>query len=654
MVQELEYEKSMHVFIPLEKKSSQWQPGDEIFRESEERYRTILESINEVYYEVDISGNLTFFTNELCKILGYSENELMGMNNRSYMDEEYSKEVFQAYHHAFNTGSPANGLNIKLIRKDGAPRYVETSIALMKDKNGQPVGFRGVCRDITHRKEAEEVLRKSEERYRTILECIVDGYFEVDIAGNYTFVNDALCKMRGYSESELMGTNNRQYTDPETAKMVYSYFNRVYTTGRPVTGLVYKTFKKDGTEIFVESSVSLMKDKDDQITGFRAMVRDITERKKIEDLFTIRNRFAEIFITVPDDDMYKEILKVIVEVMNSMYGMLGYIDENGSLVIPSMTQYLWDLCQVPQKTAVFAHDTWKDSTWSRAIKEKRYLYSNEPSLNIPEGHISILRHISLPIIYQGKAIGLFMVANKYTDYTDEDVKRLETIAAEISPILNAKIQQQIEERGRKQAEEKTKKSLEKLRRSTEKIISAMALTVETRDPYTAGHQKRVADLARSIAKEMGLSEDQIDGIRMAGRIHDIGKLAVPSDILSKPSRLSELEFGIIKTHPEAAYDILKDIEFDWPIAQIVLQHHERLDGSGYPHRLSGENILLESRVLAVADVVEAMAFHRPYRPALGPEKAIEEITQHKGIQYDPDVVDACLKVLINYEFQKDY
>jgi putative nucleotidyltransferase with HDIG domain len=172
----------------------------------------------------------------------------------------------------------------------------------------------------------------------------------------------------------------------------------------------------------------------------------------------------------------------------------------------------------------------------------------------------------------------------------------------------------------------------------------MSLTVETRDPYTSGHQKRVSNLARVIAQEMGLSKDITDSIRMAGIIHDIGKISVPAEILSKPTKLSNMEFGLIKVHPQTGYDILKEVELPYPIAKTVLQHHERLDGSGYPQGLKGENIILEARVLAVADVVEAMASYRPYRPAKGVDVALEEIEKNKGILYDPEVVEVCLKL----------
>jgi PAS domain S-box-containing protein/putative nucleotidyltransferase with HDIG domain len=203
---------------------------------------------------------------------------------------------------------------------------------------------------------------------------------------------------------------------------------------------------------------------------------------------------------------------------------------------------------------------------------------------------------------------------------------------------------------RKKAEEQRQQTLQNLRKAMNGIILAMAATVETRDPYTAGHQRRVADLARAMAKELGLPAEQIDGIRMAGLVHDLGKISVPAEILSKPTKLNEIEFSLIKTHPQVSYDILKDIDFPWPVAQTVYQHHERINGAGYPQGLKGEEMLIEARILAVADVVEAIASHRPYRPAHGIKAALEEISRHKGTLYDAAAVEVCLKLFEENRF----
>lgn len=206
--------------------------------------------------------------------------------------------------------------------------------------------------------------------------------------------------------------------------------------------------------------------------------------------------------------------------------------------------------------------------------------------------------------------------------------------------------------GRRQAEMDLKRTVNQLRLTVKQTVNALAITSEKRDPYTAGHQQRVSQLACTVASEMGLDEDTIEGIRVAGLLHDIGKIYVPAEILSKPARLTTMEMGIMKTHSEVGYDILKEVPFPWPVADIVLQHHERMDGSGYPNGLSGEEMLVQSRIISVADVVEAMSSHRPYRAALGIERALDEISRNKGKLYDSDMVDICLRLFRNgFQFQ---
>ncbi len=206
--------------------------------------------------------------------------------------------------------------------------------------------------------------------------------------------------------------------------------------------------------------------------------------------------------------------------------------------------------------------------------------------------------------------------------------------------------------GRKKTEDDIKQNSLRTRKALEETIHAISSLAEQRDPYVAGHQRRVADLARAIATQMGLTTDRIEGISMAAAIHDIGKISIPADILGRPAKLTCTEFNFIKTHAKSGYDILKDIKFPWPIARMIIEHHERMNGSGYPNGLSKNSTLLESRILAVADVVEAMTSRRPYRPPLGIDAALNEITRNKSILYDPEVVDACLRIfkMNNYKF----
>jgi putative nucleotidyltransferase with HDIG domain len=182
------------------------------------------------------------------------------------------------------------------------------------------------------------------------------------------------------------------------------------------------------------------------------------------------------------------------------------------------------------------------------------------------------------------------------------------------------------------------------------VMDAVLKVFQLKDPYTAAHQKKVALLSSAIAKEMNLSEGQIESIYIAAMIHDIGKISVPSEILSKPDSINEAEYTLIKNHPEIAFETLKDIESPWQTTEIIIQHHERLDGSGYPFGLTNEDIILEAKILGVADIIEAMSSHRPYRPSLGIDHALEEIVQNKGKLYDPKVVDACVSVFNEKKF----
>lgn len=209
---------------------------------------------------------------------------------------------------------------------------------------------------------------------------------------------------------------------------------------------------------------------------------------------------------------------------------------------------------------------------------------------------------------------------------------------------------------RKIIEKKLKESNIKLKKTLSDTISILASIVEVRDPYTSGHQKRVAQLAADIAEEMKLDSDRVESIKVAAQVHDIGKINLPESILTRPGKLSEIEYDMIKTHSQLGHDMISRVKFPWPIAEFVLQHHERINGSGYPNGLKGNEIYLEAKILGVADVVEAMFSHRPYRPALGINKALEEINKNKGKLYDPDVVDACNRVvkIRKFKFQDDF
>ncbi|MCX5848885.1 MAG: PAS domain S-box protein, partial [Deltaproteobacteria bacterium] len=364
---------------------------------------------------------------------------------------------------------------------------------------------------------------------------------------------------------------------------------------------------KNGKLLWIESSFSFIRDVNGKPVSILGEGRDITERKLMEyDL-----RASEINFRHSLDDSPLGV-RIVTTEGETIYANKAILDIYGYYSVEELNN-----TPLQERYTKESYDNYKTR------KEKRL----RGELGPPEYEISIVRK-------------------------NGEIRHVHVLRKEI--FWSGKKQSQVIYQDitlRRQAEEKLKETLETLRRSIRTTIQVLGIASEARDPYTAGHQRRVADLARAIATEMGLPHNTIEGIRMAGAIHDIGKISIPSEILCKPSMLTDLEFSLIKAHTQYSYEIMKDVESPWPLAEIVYQHHERINGSGYPRGLKGEDIIIEARILAVADVVEAMTSYRPYRPALGLELALEEIENNAGILYDRKVADACLKLFRDKRFK---
>jgi PAS domain S-box-containing protein len=1121
--------------------------AEEALRKSEEKYRSILKKIEEGYYEVDLAGNFTFFNDAMCRIWGYPKEELMGMNNRQYTDKENAKRVFQAFNKVYRTGKPGKGYDYEIIKKDGTRSCVEASISLQKDSSGKAIGFRGIIRDITARKRAEETLRQSEDKFKYVFDHSVIGK-SITMPSGEVSVNKALCDMVGYRQEELNKKKWQDITHPDDIMLTQKAFDEIISGKKDFVRLAERYVHKNGSIVWVDLSTSLRRDQAGNPLYFMSSVVDITERKKAEQALQeneerfrllaessltgiyffqeghflyVNKALASIFgykveelvghlgpldLTHADDraevmenvrrrlfgemktihynfrglrkdgtvifaevhgarieyggkvgvigtllditdrkklqetlDKEREELKLIIdsspiivfykdkegrfirvnkvlaealkitekdfvgktvfdlyplqiaqamtaddqEVLQSGRPKLSIIEQyesasgvrwvqtdkipicdNDGITIGLMgfaqditdrkradelikirlrllefaathslaellEKTLDEVCEITKSSVGFYHfveadqktlslQAWSTRTveefckaadagmhynidqagvWVDCIRERRPVIHNDyASLphrkGIPNGHVAIARELVVPIMRNNRFVAIIGIGNKPRDYTDQDVQvvayladvaweiaarkqagealaesekkyrqvvenatdiiyttdingnftyansialkvtgyslaelqrfnyldlvvpqyrdQLEEIYANqfrmgqattyvefpfsnkfgevmwfgqnaslmiegkkiigfqviardiserkqaekalreseekyrdlvenitdiiyatdkhgiityISPVIEAvsgysiseiighsffdfiyeediphmkeKFQQDISGqtepheyrmvtktgdvrwvrtssrpffesdrivglRGvltditdRKQAEEEIKRSYEQLRETLHSTVKALASTVEMKDQYTAGHQPRVTQLACAIAREMGLSEDQIEGIRMAASIHDIGKIMVPAEILNKPGPLTEIQYEMIKMHPRAGYDILKGLKLPWPVAQIILQHHERQDGSGYPQGLSGEEIMVEAKILAVANVVEAMNAHRPYRPAYDIQVALAEISKNRGTFYDAAVVDACLRLFTEKGFILD-
>lgn len=285
--------------------------AQEALREVEDKCQAIINNIEDGYYEVDLDGNFTYFNDAMALITGYSRQELIKMDNRQIMDEYHTRQVSDIFKKVYHTGLAAKAIDWELIRKNGSRCIIEVSVSLKKDLNSRPVGFLGIARDITQRKLMEQALRESEQKYRTIIENIEDGYYEVDLAGNYTFFNDAMTKIIGYTRDEMMGMNNRKYMDEYNAKQVFDVFNRVYLTGLATKALDWKLVAKDGSMRFIEVSVTLKRDLNSQPIGFMGIARDITDRRQY--LETLEAREKELEIKTRSLEEVNTTLKVLLE-----------------------------------------------------------------------------------------------------------------------------------------------------------------------------------------------------------------------------------------------------------------------------------------------------------------------------------------------------
>jgi PAS domain S-box-containing protein len=471
-----------------------------------------------------------------------------------------------------------------------------------------------LLQEIDIREQAEEALQESERRLYDIINFLPDAMFAINREGKVITWNRAIEEMTGVKAKDMVGKGDYEYALPFYGIRRPMLIDLVLNSDEEIENK-YRVFKRQGRVLRGETTVTLKEEKVEawgkasplydgkgNIVGAIQTIRDITEQTQTEEF--LRHAEAE----------YRGIFE------NAQEGIFRATSEGRFIIanqaLASMLNYesprdlMKTITDIPHQLYVNREDY---ETLKQMIKEYGPIKGFETQF------------------YQKDGSPLWVSINMNT-HCDRDGQMLyeEGIVEDIT--------------ARKKVDEERKESLKRLRNALGATVQAMAVVVETRDPYTAGHQRRVSDLARAIATEMNLSRGRIDGIRVMGSIHDIGKISVPAEILSKPTKLTDIEFGLIKTHSFAGYDILKEIEFPWPVAEIVLQHHEKLNGFGYPRGLKGNEILPEAKIICVADVVEAMASHRPYRPALGIEKALEEIFQNRGILYDPDVVDACLRL----------
>jgi len=559
--------------------------------------------------------------------------------------------------------------------------------------------------NITERKQAEVVLRSSEAQLRTVVENLTEGLAVSDLDGQLLHFNRAALDLHGFTTLDECRQHLSKFADTFELSTMDGAVLALdqWPLARVLRGenlrdleLYVRHIQADWRRVFNYGG-TLVRDADGQPLMAIVTISDITGRKQAEVEIRHANRALATLGAVnhtlvhatDENNLLQVICQAIVEQRGYRMVWVGYVQHDESKSIKIMARAGHYEGNIDAMHLTYAETGRGMMPCGRAIRsgttqlcqeianDPQYLPWRDKALKN-----SYAASIALPLLDADNTVfgTLSVYSNEVNAFSPAEVSLLEEMAGDLAfgvrtlhtrherDLALVKNQEQLvqlvfqnEEKEKRAAElaiankelvfqneEKEKRAAElttankELQDSLEDTVRAIATIGEMRDPYTAGHQVRVADLATAIAKQLGLPKEQVHAIHLAGVVHDLGKIQIPAEILSKPGKITAIEFSLIKIHPQAGYDILKGIDFPWPIAQMVLQHHERLDGSGYPQGLKGDDILLEARILSVADVVEAMSSHRPYRPGLGIEVALAEITKQRGIYFDPAVVDACL------------
>ena len=578
-------------------------------KESEKKYKDLVEETPIGIANIGITGKIIYINKRLEKISGYSREEVAGKGvfKLGLFSDEMLKILKERLKVRFRLGGGSVRLRreIHFKRKDGKWIWIEITAKLIK-KWGIPFSLRITVQDITERKRAEEKIKDSEERLKILFDYAPDAYYISDLKGNFIDGNKAAERVIGYKREELIGKSFLKLKllsladIPKAAKLLVKNLR-----GLPTGPDEFILNRKDNSKVIVEISTYPVKIKGRTLA--LSIARDTTERKK-----------AEQNIKSAKDELQM--------IMDSVPAIIFYKDTEGRIIRANKT--FADSLKLPVKDIVgkTTEELFpKEQAENMRKDDKEVIISGKPKRNIIQPYTT--------------PDGIRWLITDKIPYKDKEGK----VTGVIGLAKDITVQ--------RKAEQKLQQTFQKLKKTMDATIDTMSNMIEAKDPYTAGHQQRVSQLATAIAKKLNLSEDKIEGIRIASLIHDIGKIGLPTEILSKPSKLTDIEFSLIKGHSQIGYDILKSIDFPFPIAQIILQHHEKINGSGYPNKLKGDEILLEAKIIGVADVVEAMSSFRPYRPALGIDVALEEISQNKGILYDPKVVDICLKLFKEKSFK---
>lgn len=634
--------------------------------ESEEKYRIQVEMATDAVFLETVEGRILECNAAGAKMFGYTKEEIFGLTIADLVPKDFVKILPEIITEKDTTYGKFVSRTSK--KKDGT--IFPTEIATKLINIGGKLRLIVYIRDITERKRAEKkrksLLKKEREQHlkaetlAKVALILTSKLSLSDVLGKILrqvkrLVSYSACNIVLIEKGEVFSVHSFGYDKYGSKKFVDNFFypldklsldKEVIKSAKP--RLISDTHQDPGWIIFKETSwvksclivpICL----NNKVIGFLNLDGDTPGKFVKDDIEKLQPLVNAATIALENARLFEEVRKEITERKQAEENMKNIKDELQMIMdsVPAIISY-----KDTESRIIRANKTLADSL-KMPVKD---IVGKTTDELFPKEQAEKMRKDDREVIVSGKPKrdiiqpyttpdGIRWLTTDKIPYKDKKGKVTGVIGLSKDITVQRK------------AEQKLKTTYRRLKKTMDATIDTMSKIIEAKDPYTADHQHRVCQLAVPLARELGLAEDKVEGIRIASLIHDIGKIGLPTEILSKPTKLNDIEFSLIKGHSQIGYDILKFIDFSYPIEKIVLQHHERINGSGYPNGLRADKILLEARILGVADVVEAMSSHRPYRPALGIDKALEEIIQNKGILYDPEVVDICLKLFKEKEFK---
>jgi len=625
--------------------------------DSEAKFRGVVDQ-SLVAITIFQDGRYTYANHRALEMFGYGADEFMRLMPIDLVDEADRPRVLEGMRQRQTAQVAAAHYTFQGRRKDRALIDVEINGTSME--LGGKRTLTAVMMDVTESRRAQRRAEESEAKLSAILGAVGDGVGVVDPQTRRLLSGtSAFCEMLGYRPEEIHKLSIADLHPAESLPSVMAQFARQITGEIKVaTDLPVK--RKDGSVFLADiSTTAAMIGGKPQMVG---VFHDVTGRKRAEEhlkrlnwaLRALSQSNSALVHAGSEDELFRSCCAAIASAEGYALAWIGLARSDPGRSV-KVVAAAGEALAYMQGLEVSAGDTPHGagpagrairSGATQVVENLAADSSYGPWLERAQAQ-GLVSGIVLPFKLENQVLGALAVYSREpAAFGADEVKLLEEMAGDIGYGIGTRRTRHAFEAG---LVERARQAI-KLRETLESAIGALAATVEQRDPYTAGHQRRVAGLAVAIGREMGFADDRLTGLHVAGTIHDIGKISVPAEILSRPGKLSSVEFELIKGHAQAGYEIIKGVDFPWPVAQAIWQHHERLDGSGYPRGLKGDQVILDARILAVADVVEAMSSHRPYRAGLGVDFALKEIEDKRGQLFDPAVVDACLRVFRERSF----